>query len=154
MFLLNSRYSLFRAPTTRIYAVFSFSFSFSRSYRVILPSSLSIVIPKPEYTYTRSPFSDLVRLLFLQVFPEQHRSRSDYLYFIGLFREIYYLPFCNALTCIFGTFPVENSFRNYLKDRITLRIFMNLGNLKLTVIPSFTVFLATHANIITSDLQI
>ena len=29
---------------------------------------------------------------------------------------------------------------------------MNLGNLKLTVIPSLTVFLATHANIITSDL--
>ena len=53
-----------------------------------------------------------------------------------------------------STLPVENSFRNYLKDRITLRIFMNLGNLKLTVIPSLTVFLATHANIITSDLQI
>ena len=101
VFLLNSRHPLFR--DTLIF--FILKHSFSRSYRVNLPSSFSIVISYTLVFSTYSPVSVLVRSFQIIVF-----SRNLFKFLYNLFNIFIYLNLSLYFGLLnFNSFPIKNS---------------------------------------------
>lgn len=103
MFLLNSRYPRFCASLFQGY-------SFSRSYRGILPSSFTKILPSTFVFSTCPPVSVCSTVFYRKFFPGKSKKEAE------LSLSASFLSFSSFSTHF--NIPIKKSFRRFLRDRV------------------------------------